>query len=244
MAALAWAQPAAKDTEYQPRLDKDGYHLLMDGKDLAAWRVQGMEQVWVIDEQGVLAPVKGGGTLFTKLRYCDYVLELETKIAANAKSNSGIFIRVHDRRQEVNTGMEIQILDNAAYGAKWDAYNAMGALYGLVKPAVDANVPLGEWNKFKITLNGGLINIELNGKEIVKADLDNWTTAKKNPDGTGNKFPHPIAALPREGFIGLQNYGGKAVWFRNVRLKPLSDRKPEHTGDEPIAQVLRKVEAK
>jgi hypothetical protein len=46
--------------------------------------------------------------------------------------------------------------------------------------------------------------------------------------------------LPREGFIGLQNYGGAPVWFRNVRLKPLSDRQPRFTGAEPIEQVLGK----
>jgi hypothetical protein len=34
------------------------------------------------------------------------------------------------------------------------------------------------------------------------------------------------------------------VWFRNIRLKPLSERKPQFTGKEPIAQALRKPEAK
>jgi hypothetical protein len=30
------------------------------------------------------------------------------------------------------------------------------------------------------------------------------------------------------------------VWFKNVRLKSLSDRKPQFTGKEPIADVLKK----
>jgi len=34
------------------------------------------------------------------------------------------------------------------------------------------------------------------------------------------------------------------VWFRNIRLKPLTDRKPQYTGKEPIADVLRKPDAK
>jgi len=86
--------------------------------------------------------------------------------------------------------------------------------------------------------------VDLNGKEIVKADLSQWTTAHQNPDGTPNKFLYAIASLPREGFIGLQNYGGKSLWFRNIRLKPLSDRKPQYSGKEPIESVLSKPEGK
>ena len=59
-----------------------------------------------------------------------------------------------------------------------------------------------------------------------------------------NKFPHAIGALPHEGFVLLQNYGATPVWFRNVRLKSLSDRKPQYTGKEPISKVLQKVPAR
>lgn len=242
---LAAAASAAEPQHgYQPRIDNDGWEILFDGKDLNAWNVDPKAGVWAIDDQGELHTVRGGPTIFTRQRYCDFVLELDFKMAPKKRSNSGVFIRVHNPRNPVNTGMEIQILDNAAYGARWNSMNANGALYGLVHPSVDANKPMGEWNHFRITANDALITIELNGKQIIKADLAQWTTARKNPDGKGNKFPHPIAALPREGFIGLQNYGGRALWFRNIRLKPLSDRKPQHTGKEPIAAVLQKPAAR
>jgi hypothetical protein len=136
--------------------------------------------------------------------------------------------------------MEIQILDNGDYGVPFDAGNANGALYELVRPAVDANRPIGQWNHFRITANDNLIVVELNGKEIVHADLNRWTTAHQNPDGAHNKFPYAIGSLPRDGFIGLQNYGGTPVWFRNVRIKTLTDRKPKFTGREPIERVLAK----
>ncbi len=239
---LALAGEEKAGPGYTPQLDKDGWEILFDGKGIDAWDADPTAGVWVINEQGELHPAKGGRTLFTKQRYCDFTLELDFKMLGKKKANSGVFFRVHDKGQEVNTGMEIQILDNADYGVKWDGGNANGALYGLVRPAVDANVPLGEWNKFRITANDGLVTVELNGKEIVKADLNQWTTPKKNPDGSGNKFPHAIGRLPREGFIGLQNYGGAAVWFRNIRLKALSGRKAQFTGKEPIADVLRKAE--
>jgi len=222
------------------RGNEDGWEILFNGKDLAAWNVDPKAGVWAIGKDGELYAAKGGPTLFTRRRYCDFVLELDFKMAAKSKSNSGVFIRVHNPRSPVHTGMEIQILDNADYRVGWNAMNANGALYGLVPPAVDANKPMGQWNHFRITANDALITVELNGKQIVKADLSKWTTPRKNPDGRGNKFPHAIGSLPREGFIGLQNYGGKALWFRNVRIRRLSPRKPKHAGTEPIADVLIK----
>ena len=236
---IVFAVEGQTEVVYQPRMDKDGWQILLDGKDLDAWNVEPKAGVWAINEQGELYPAKPGPCIWTKQRYCDFVIELDFKMAPKSKSNSGVFIRVHNMGNPVNTGMEIQILDNADYKATWDAMNANGALYALVHPSVDANVPIGEWNHFRITANDNLITVELNGKEIVKADLNQWTTAHQNPDGKPNKFPYAIASLPREGFIGLQNYGGKALWFRNIRLKPLSDRKPQYTGQEPIESVLK-----
>jgi len=217
---------------------------LFDGKNLDSWNMDGRQDAWMVTDKGELRVAKAGPSLFTKKRYCDFALELDFKMGAKAKANSGVFLHVHNNRDEVNTGMEIQILDNAEYSVKWDAGNANGAFYDCVHPAVDANKPVGEWEHFLITMNGNLLTVELNGKEVVRADLDQWKEANKNPDGSHNKFPHAMGALPREGFIGLQNYGGVPVWFRNVRIKMLSDRQPKFTGDEPVDQVLSKPESK
>jgi len=232
--------PATHSVAADQDADSKGWQVLFDGKNLDAWNMEGQEGVWVITDQGELHPAKSGPSIFTKKRYCDFVLELDFKMGPSAKANSGVFVHVHKMYDEVNTGMEIQILDNADYSVKWDAGNANGALYDLVHPTADANKPIGEWNHFRITFNANLLTVELNRQEIVHADLDRWTKAHHNPDGSENKFPHAIGALPREGFIGLQNYGGAPVWFRNVRLKPLSDRQPRFTGAEPIEQVLGK----
>jgi hypothetical protein len=75
-----------------------------------------------------------------------------------------------------------------------------------------------------------------------RLDKDKWTTPHLNPNGAKNKYPYAISDLPREGFIGLQDYQGTPVWFRNIRIKPLSDRQPKYTGYEPIQDVLAKHE--
>ncbi len=236
-AIAAFAAPPAGD--YKPEI-KNGWEILFNGKNTNAWDVDLSTGAWAIDKDGDLYVAKAGPSIFTKKRYCDYVLELDYRIDSGKKSNSGVFIRTHDKRDEVNTGFEIQILDDADYGVGWDAMNSNGALYDLVHPSVDANKPLGDWNSYKITADGSTIKVELNGKEIVTADLNRWKEAGKNPDGEHNKFPYAIASLPREGFIGLQNYGGVPVWFRNIRIHALTNRQPKLTGLEPIGDVLTK----
>ena len=71
-----------------------------------------------------------------------------------------------------------------------------------------------------LTANGPKITVVLNGKTIVEANIDDWKTANKNPDGTKNKFKTALKDLPRSGRLGFQ-YHGHPVWFRNVKLKQL-----------------------
>jgi len=56
--------------------------------------------------------------------------------------------------------------------------------------------------------------------QVNDMDLDLWTEAHLNPDGTKNKFNTAYKDMPREGFVGLQNHG-QQVQFRNLRIKPL-----------------------
>lgn len=216
------------------------WEVLFDGKNLDAFDMAGLKDIWVITDKGELHPAKPGPTIFTKQRYTDFVLELDFRMGPKAKANSGVFLHVHDKQQEVNTGLEVQILDNAEYDVPFTAWNANGSLYELVHPTVDANKPLGEWNHYRIVLDGSKIIVDLNDIEVVRADLSKWTKAGENPTGERNKFAYAIGALPSEGFIGLQDYGATPIWFKNIKLQRLSDRKPKYTGKEPIDQVLGK----
>ena len=234
-------EPKASASDYKPKADKDGWEILFNGKDLDAFDVP-TNGAWVVTDQGELHVAKRGGNLYTKKRYCDFVVECDFKLAGHAKANSGVLLRVHNRADPVNTGMEIQILDNEDHGVPFNAHNACGALYDMVPPGVPAVNPIGEWNHYKITVNDNIVQVELNGKAIVDGDLNQWTTPHQNPNGTKNKYPHAIGELPREGFLALQNHGGTPVWFRNVRIKPLGDRQPKYSGKEPIMEVLRKPE--
>ena len=214
------------------------WEVLFDGANLDAFDMTELKDIWVITDKGELHPVKPGPTIFTKQRYTDFVLELDFRMGPKAMANSGVFVHVHDTKREVDTGLEVQILDNGDYGVPFTALNANGALYELVQPRIDANKPIGQWNHYRIVSDGSQITVDLNGIEVVRADLSKWTKARQTPTGEQIKFAYPIGALPKEGFIGLQNYAAAPVWFKNIRLQRLSNRKSKYTGNEPIDRVL------
>jgi hypothetical protein len=64
------------------------------------------------------------------------------------------------------------------------------------------------------------INVELNGVMVVDMDLNRWTSAHENPDGTKNKFPKALKDFARVGYFGFQDHG-LPVWYRNIRVKKL-----------------------
>jgi len=51
-------------------------------------------------------------------------------------------------------------------------------------------------------------------------DLNRWTDAHLNPDGSENKFDIAYRDLPRVGHFGFQDHGTD-VWYRNVKIRSL-----------------------
>src|SRR3954465_16060811 len=121
-------------------------------------------------------------TLWTKESYGNFVLDLDFKVAA--ESNSGVFLRVGDPKN-VLSGLEIQVHDSTD-GTK---YGMVGAIYDAKPPTKNMSKPIGEWNHSTITCKDSLVTVVFNGEEVIHADLNDWPEAKKNPDGTPNKFP-------------------------------------------------------
>lgn len=167
-------------------------------------------------EDGVLI-CKGGGDIWTKEKFGDFVLDLEFK--TDSESNSGVFFRTGDIADFVQTGIEAQILDYAG-SDEAKSKGACGAIYDCQGPSKEMVKKTGEWNHYTITCKANKIYVVFNGEQIIEMDLDLWTEAHKNPDGTKNKFKTAFKDMPRVGHIGLQDHGDP-VWFRNIKIKPL-----------------------
>jgi hypothetical protein len=170
---------------------------------------------WVM-EDGILHAV-GHGTIWTKASYGDFVLDLEFKVAKGA--NSGVFLRAGDIKS-VLSALEIQIHENTD-GSR---IGMVGALYDAKAPSKNMAKPAGEWNRYTITCEGSRLYLVFNGEQVLNVDLNDWNEARKNPDGTPNKFPRSLKDYARKGPIGLQGIHGREgqpVWFRNLKIRVL-----------------------
>ncbi len=181
---------------------------------LSAWTMQAPGAWKTVD--GVMEKSDGGGYLWTKDRFGDFVLDCEFKISEGG--NSGIFFRTDDTADPVQTGFEIQVYNIERHPSP--VKNDCGALYDLKEPSVYVDKPAGEWNHIILTCKGSSVAVVQNGTEIVNVDLNDWDTPGMNPDGTKNKFKRAIKDFKREGHIGFQEHGDP-VWYRNVKIKRL-----------------------
>jgi hypothetical protein len=190
-----------------------GFTSLFNGKNLDGWNAK--PNGWAV-ENGILTRKPRSGYIWTKKAYGDFILNVEVKVSK--RCNSGIFFRT-DPKNAVQGGFEIQVMDTT--GKKKLGKHDNGAFYDALAPSANPAKPLGEWNRFVITCKGPNISVSINGTEVVKADLDKWTTGNKNPDGSRNKFKTALKDLPRKGHIGFQDHG-QDVWYRNIYLKSLN----------------------
>ena len=178
--------------------------------------------VWFINEKGDLTANKDEA-IWTDRDYENFILDLE--YMCDPAANSGVLIYCSNMADWIPNTIEIQILDdNNPHWAKEAAFAKNGGLYGHLPPLVNNVRPAGEWNRMTVVARGKQVKVLVNEEVTVNTDLSQWTSAKKNPDGTDipSWLSRPWAELPTKGRIGLQGkHGNAAIYFRNVRIKEL-----------------------
>lgn len=163
-------------------------------------------------KDGIISPSeKPGGFLWSKHTYTNFTLTLEYKTSEDC--NSGLFFRTNPN-DPVQGGFEIQVASTNMYKGK----HVVGSLYDAKEAAKIAGKPDGEWNKMSLTCDGSKITVVLNGETVQNLDLQDWKTAKLNPDGSKNKFKTALKDMPHTGHLGLQ-YHGHPVFYRNINIK-------------------------
>lgn len=216
--ALAAPASAADPDKDAPVAKPTGqWQVLFDGKNLDQWDYN--PKAWEIQDGTLYTPGKGGD-IYSKEKFQDFVLDMEFKVAKGC--NSGVFIRMASRKDWLNTSIEIQVLDSSAN--KKPGKHDCGAIYDCKAPDAQAEKPAGEWNRFQIAAVKSRLWVALNGVPIQTVDLADWKEAKKNPDGSPNKFRDPVSTIVTPGFFAMQTHGAP-VWYRNVKVLVLDPAK-------------------
>jgi len=160
---------------------------LFDGKTLSGWTVLKC-QAEVQD--GNMLIKSGNGLVQTEKRYGDFVLEFECKALKDDKWDSGVYFRYDKVPANRPWPKEYQV----------NLRKSMEGNVGGVKGATSKGLyKAGQWNTFKLTVEGTKLALEMNGKPAWKA--------------TG-------LAGPKEGFISVQAevpHGGQFL-FRNIYI--------------------------
>ncbi len=179
---------------------------LFNGKDLAGWK-----NANYVVEDGVL--VCKGGNLVTEKQYTNYIFEFDFLLPPGG--NNGLGIHYSGSGDAAYSGMELQILDNShPRYSKLKDYQFHGSLYTLQAAKRGHLKPVGEWNHEKVTVDGPLVKVELNGVVILDANLDELNKQKPKHKG----------AKRRSGHICFCGHGAP-VKFKNITIKELPAKK-------------------
>jgi hypothetical protein len=123
-------------------------------------------------------------------------------------ADSGVYLR-GDGQYQVNIWCW-PIGSGEMYGVRTDPA-ASAALRAAVTPRMQADRPVGQWNRFEITVRGRTVRTVLNGKLVIPGAM--------------------IPGLPARGRLALQHHGGRRdgewlgppslVQFKNIFIKEL-----------------------
>jgi len=181
---------------------------------------------------------QGEKSLWTEREYGDFVLRVDWRIKETPYVNPNVFYILPDgtHARDVH-GKPLKLAlpdsDSGIYVRGEGKYQlniwcwpiGSGEMYGIrmdtkmppevraaVTPRTQADKPIGEWNRFEITVRGNTVSVVLNGKTVIP----------------GAQIP----GLPTRGRIALQHHGGKRdgkwnsppslVQFKNIFIKELT----------------------
>jgi hypothetical protein len=129
---------------------------LFNGKNLDGWDILNCE---AIVDGGEILLVSGNGLVQTKGMYGDFVLEYEWKSLQKEFWDSGVYFRYDS------------IPENKPWPKQYQVNLRTEQEGNVGKTCVNKEpIKVGEWNKFKLTVKGSTMELEVNGKPAWKSD--------------------------------------------------------------------------
>lgn len=205
----------AADNELTVAEKNDGWMLLFNGRELSGWKNNNGQPVQArIEDNAMNVHGSGGYLLVYDKPFADFVFRCDVKMD-QPSCNSGIFLRVGDLEDPVQTGIEVQIESEVE-----PSLHSFAAFYDLVAPAKNATRGPGKWDSVEVRCEGARITVTVNGEEVNSINCEEWDQPGRRLDGTRHKFRQAIKDFPRQGYLGLQDHGHD-VWYKNIKIKKL-----------------------
>ncbi|MCB9844800.1 MAG: DUF1080 domain-containing protein [Phycisphaeraceae bacterium] len=181
--------------------------VLFNGRDMSGWSfflndAADPKNTWSVQNGVIHCTGTPAGYMQTRASFEDFVLTLEWRWAGQP-GNSGVLLRKAGDDKTWPDSLEAQLQHGNA-GDFWK----IGGVHAEMEPSrtngnnvkklADAENPVGEWNRYVITVRGGDVALEINGQRVNSA----WNVTR------------------RAGPICLQSEGAP-IEFRNIEITPL-----------------------
>lgn len=241
LSVLAFAIPLVAQECPNPSGIPEGFDVLFNGEDFSNWKLPENDNGhWkILDgviDYDALSEAEDKN-LWSAESYEDFILYIDWRIKETPYINPNVPIIFPDGSHKLNEKgevirMKVPDSDSGIYlrGSSKSQVNiwcwpvGSGEVYGYrmdqsmparvrsgVTPSLIADRDIGEWNTFRIKVEGNLLTVDLNGQRVLdEAELP---------------------GLPEEGPIALQHHGNKVdgewvsppalVQFKNIYIKEL-----------------------
>jgi len=201
-----------------------GWKLLFDGRTTKGWhsfkKPSFPEKGWIVEDGWLHGLGKGGGDILSDGQFEQFELQWEWKIAPSG--NSGLKYFVLESRNAA-LGHEYQMIDDnlEADASHGSGKRVTAAFYDVLKPAIKPHPKAaGEINQSRVVVKADKVQHWLNGEKVLEYSCGSPALKSavaeskfKNVPGFGERV---------RGHILLQEHGSP-VWFRNLKLRELSD---------------------
>ena len=190
------SSPPPPPAKSPAELEKEGFRPLFDGKGLSAWKADDeAKKHWMVADGAIRYDGKNRD-LWTKDSFDDFVLMADWRVTAPG-DDSGIYLRGAAKSQ-VNIWCW-PVGSGEVYGYRTDRSLPPDIRAG-VTPKKKADKPIGQWNRFEITMKGDRLTVVLNGEEVISAAR--------------------LPGVPKTGAIALQHHGTR-IDYGNIYVKEL-----------------------
>ena len=185
------------------------WQALFDGTSLDGWAWHGageLDVVWSAADGVLACEGKPVGYIRTETDYTNFEFELEWRFdPARGAGNSGVLLRMIGEDKVWPRSIEAQLMSGRA-GDLWNidefpmhANPARTSGRHTARAQLSSELPLGEWNRYRIKLWRGSLVVEVNG---ITQNTAEW-------------------CLETPGKLCLQSEGAP-IEFRNIRLRELT----------------------